>query len=271
MRGTSQASLNAISDRFESDLQAAGQDALTIGEQLFVVVDALDSSGALRRSLADPSRSGEDKAALVRSVLSGGFDATTVSIMEAVAEAHWSSEADLVDAVSLLAINAHLVAAQMRGVLETVESELFIVTRALQGQREVRQALSDDSTEPSRRVKLLEQLLTGRADPVTVALATRATAKPRGERFVPALARVGDMAAARRSRKVAYVSTSHALSDAQINRLESLLTSAYGADMQLNVTVDPAVVGGLRIQVGSDVIDSTMLTRLADAKRRLAS
>jgi len=79
------------------------------------------------------------------------------------------------------------------------------------------------------------------------------------------------MAAARRSRKVAYVSTSHALSDAQINRLESLLTSAYGADMQLNVTVDPAVVGGMRIQVGSDVIDSTCSTRLADAKRRLAS
>jgi len=271
MRGTSQASLTAIQSQFDAELEAAGQDALTVGEQLFVVVDALDDSGALRRSIADPSRSGADKASLIRSVLSGGFAALTVSIMESVAQARWSSESDLVDAVSLLAIDAYLVAAQARGALETVESELFVIGRSLVGQREVRQALSDDSTEPARRVALLNQLIAGKADPVTVALASRATAAPRGERFVPALARVGDMAAARRLRKVAYVYTSRALTEAQIDRLESILSSQYGQDMQLNVTVDPAVVGGLRIQIGADVVDSTILTRIADAKRRLAS
>ncbi|WP_435300529.1 F0F1 ATP synthase subunit delta [Timonella sp. A28] len=271
MRGTSQASLSAIRKTYDSVLTDAGQDALIIGEQLFSVVDALDGSGALRRSLADPSRSGKDKAALVRSVLSNGFDVRTVSIMEAVAQARWSSEADVVDAVSLLAIEAYLASAQSRGVLETVESELFIITRALVGHREVRQALSDSVTEVGQRIKLLDELVAGKADEVTVALARRATAAPRGERFVPALARIGDMAAARRARKVAYVTTSRALSEAQLNRLESLLAREYGQEMQLNVTVDPAVVGGIRIQVGADVVDSTVLTRLTDARRGLAS
>jgi F-type H+-transporting ATPase subunit delta len=79
------------------------------------------------------------------------------------------------------------------------------------------------------------------------------------------------MAAARRARKVAYVSTSRALSDTQIERLESILSAQYGQDIQLNVTVDPAVVGGMRVQIGAEVVDTTILTRLTDARRRLAS
>jgi F-type H+-transporting ATPase subunit delta len=271
MRGTSQASLTAIREQSEAVYKAAGTNAQTLGEQLFVVVDALDGSGSLRRSLADPSRTGEDKAALIRSVLANGFDDRTISIMENVAKSRWSSDRDLVDAISLLAIDAYLSAAESRDALETVESELFVLTRALSGQREARQALSDPSTDSSIRVKLVHDLIAGRADEVTVALAARAAAAPRGERFVPALGRIGDMAAARRARKVAYVSTSRALSDTQIERLESILSAQYGQDIQLNVTVDPAVVGGMRVQIGAEVVDTTILTRLTDARRRLAS
>jgi F-type H+-transporting ATPase subunit delta len=41
--------------------------------------------------------------------------------------------------------------------------------------------------------------------------------------------------------------------------------------MQVQVQVDPHVLGGLRVQVGPEVIDATVLARLADARRRLAS
>ncbi len=191
--------------------------------------------------------------------------------MEALVSERWSADRDLSDAVSLLAIDAYLAAAQAEDQLETVESEMFAITRALSGQREVRQILSDPSSKAEDRVALLEKLIVGKAHPVTVALASRATAAPRGERFVPALGRVSDLAAARRARTVAYVSVSHALNATQLERLEAALEAHYGQQMQLNVTVDPAVVGGLRIQVGADVVDSTVLTRLLDARRRLAS
>jgi F-type H+-transporting ATPase subunit delta len=49
------------------------------------------------------------------------------------------------------------------------------------------------------------------------------------------------------------------------------LSAQYGQDIQLNVTVDPAVVGGMRVQIGAEVVDTTILTRLTDARRRLAS
>ena len=82
---------------------------------------------------------------------------------------------------------------------------------------------------------------------------------------------VGDLAAARRERLVAAVTSGSELSQAQLDRLGGILQQAYGQELQLNVTVDPEILGGLRIQVGADVVDSTVLARLADARRRLAS
>lgn len=271
MRGTSQASLDAAQLRLAPVLAAAGEQAYTIGDQLFAVVDALDASGALRRSLADPSRPAADKAGLVRNLLSSAFSAASVDAVCDLVSGRWSSERDLVDAIDVLAIDAYLASAEARGVLEQVEHELFRIIRGLVGQREVRQALSDSSTDPARRVRLVEDLLTDRVDTVTLAICRRATERPRGERFVPALVRVSEIAAARRDHVVASVTTGAELSEAQQSRLASLLESAYGRAVDLNITVDPSVVGGLRIRIGTDVVDSTVLSRLAAARRQLAS
>lgn len=269
MRGTSGASLEAARERFEPVLQAAGADALTIGEQLFAVVEALDESGALRRSLSDPSRGGEDKAGLVAGLL-GRFDGRVTDLLSGMVRSRWAGEGDLVDAVERLAVDATLAAAESRGTLETVEDELFRITRVLVAQREARQALSDTSSAPARRRALVDALLGGKVDPVTQALAQRATLHPRGRRFVPTLTWFGEVAAERRQRLVALVTSASVLSQAQQDRLAAILERSYGRAVQLNVTVDPAVIGGLRIQVGADVVDSTVLSRLADAQRRLA-
>ena len=274
MRGTSGASLAAAQERFEPVLRSAGADAQALGEQLFAVVSALDESGPLRRSLADPSRTGDDKAALVARVLSGGtaggFDERVVDLVTGLARSRWSSDADLVDSLERLGLDAVLASAESRGVLETVEDELFRLTRALVGQREARQVLSDPSTSPERRAALVDALLAGKVDGVTQALARRATTTLRGRRFVATLLWFGEVAAERRKRLVASVVSGTVLTQAQQSRLGALLESAYGRAVQLNVTVDPTVIGGLRIQVGADVVDSTVLSRLADARRRLA-
>ncbi|WP_125774381.1 F0F1 ATP synthase subunit delta [Antribacter gilvus] len=270
MRGTSGASLTAAQERFEPVLRAAGEGAKALGEQLFTVVSALDGSGALRRSLADPSRPGEDKARLVAGLLASGFDERVVDLVSGVARARWASDADLVDAVERLALDAVLASAEARGALESVEDELFRITRSLVGQREARHALSDTASDPARRTALVDALLTGKVDTVTHALARRATSALRGRRFVQTLIWYGDVAAERRRRLVASVTSGTMLDQAQTDRLAALLERAYGRAVQLNVTVDPVVIGGLRIQVGADVVDSTVLSRLADARRRLA-
>ncbi|WP_166849660.1 F0F1 ATP synthase subunit delta [Isoptericola sp. BMS4] len=270
MRGTSGASLAAAQERFEPVLRSAGADAQALGEQLFAVVGALDESGPLRRSLADPSRAADDKAALAARVLADGFDERVVDLVSGVARSRWSSDDDLVDALERLGLDAVLASTEARGTLETVEDELFRFTRALVGQREARQVLSDQSTDAERRAALVDTLLDGKVDPVTQVLARRATTTLRDRRYVATLTWYGDVAAERRRRLVASVVSGSVLSEAQESRLSTLLERAYGRPVQLNVTVDPTVIGGLRIQVGADVVDSTVLSRLADARRRLA-
>ncbi|MGC5167844.1 F0F1 ATP synthase subunit delta [Luteimicrobium sp. DT211] len=270
MRGESGASLAGAQERFEPVLAAAGADAQALGDQLFALSDALDGSGSLRRTLTDPSLPGDAKAAVVRQLL-GAFDERVRDLAGYLVERRWARELDLGHAVEHLALEAVLASAQARGALETVEDELFRLTRLLSGDRELRTALSDLQATVENRVTLVDALLVGKVDDVTLLLARRATTNLRHRRFVPNLLSYADIAAERRRRLVAGVTTAVELTGPQLDRLAGILERAYGRAVQLNVTVDTAVLGGLRIQIGSDVIDSTMLSRLADARRRLVS
>ena len=270
MRGTSRASLEAARARFEPVLAAAGTDAANLGEQLFAVVDALDHSGSLRRVLSDPSISGDRKAALVGTIASRA-DERVIEAVSGAVRSRWSAESDLADALEQLAFDALLASAEADGSLERIEDELFRLTRVLVGQREVRHALYDERVRPQRRVALVDSLIEGKVTPVTLTIARRAAETPRGRRFVATLGHVGDLAAARRRRLIASVTSGTVLNAEQLARLGEILQRAYGREVQLNVTVDPQVIGGLRIQVGPDVVDATVLSRLHDARRRLAS
>lgn len=270
MRGTSTASLAAVEAGFEPVLRAAGAQAATLGSQLFAVVDALDGSGSLRRAMSDPSRSGDDKAGLVRGLLSGKVDDRVVDAMSSFARARWSGEADLAEAVEQLAADAVLASAQATGTLERVEDELFRFDRALIGQRELRRALTDRRATPALRATLVRNLLGDKVEPATLQLVERAAIAPRGRTMSTMLVLLGRLAARRRELLIAAVSTATPLSPAHVARLTGLLERAYGRAVQLNIAVDPEVLGGMRVQVGAEVVDSTVLARLDDARRRLA-
>lgn len=270
MRGTSRASLAAVARRWEPVASAAGDEALRLADELFALVDALDSSGSLRRVLADPSSEPEVKAAVVTRLLQRA-DPRTVAVATDLVGARWSADRDLADAAQRLGVDAVLTAAEQAGQLDVVGDELFVITRALAGQRELRRTLHDPTVPPDQRAALIDAVLGGRAMPATRALARRAAAAPRGRRFVAQLGDVMDLIAERFNRRVATVTVAAPLDGAQSERLASLLATALGRQVELNVIVDPTVVGGLRVQSGPDVIDATVLARLADARRRLAS
>ncbi|MBO1750853.1 F0F1 ATP synthase subunit delta [Actinotalea sp. BY-33] len=270
MRGTGQASLDQVAGLFEPVLAQAGPDAAVIGEQLFALVDALDSSGSLRRALSDPARSGDDKAALVTGLLGGKVDGRVTEVVAGLARARWSAEADLVTAVEHLGLDAVLAAAEHAGALAQVEDELFRLDRMLVGQRELRQALTARGADAGQRARLVRTVLEGKVHAFTLQLVERVARAPRGRSVSASLGLVGRLAAARRERLVAAVSVATTLTKAQEARLTGLLEQAYGRPVQLNLSVDPAVIGGMRIQVGSEVVDSTVLARLDDARRRLA-
>lgn len=269
MRGTSRASLERVERGFGPVLVAAGADALELGRGLFAVVDALDSSPQLTRTLADPSITPDAKAGLAQRLLADA-DERVLAVVSDLVTQRWSADGDLADAVERIARQAVIASADATGTLDKVEEELFLLGRALAGQREARRVLSDPTLPPASRVALVDAILAGRATPQTTLLAQRAAGAPRGHRFVVILGHLADVIAQWRDRQVATVTTAHDLTPAQKERLGGLLERLLGRRVALNVVVDPRVVGGLRVQSGADVLDATVLARLADARRRLA-
>ena len=269
MRGTSRASLAAVQARWEPVLVAAGSDALTLAGEMFALVDALDGTGALRRVLTDPSLEGAAKGTVVERLLANA-DRRTVAAARDLVAARWSAGADLAEAASELGMSAALAAAESTGTLRKVEEQLFDVTRAFVGQRELRRTLHDPTIPALARADLVDEIVGPDVEPATRLLLRRAAAAPRGRRFMAQLGDVIDLIAVRRNRRVATVTVAAPLDEAQRTRLSGVLAQALDRKVQLNVIVDPQVLGGLRVQSGSDVIDATVVGRLAEARRRLA-
>jgi F-type H+-transporting ATPase subunit delta len=78
------------------------------------------------------------------------------------------------------------------------------------------------------------------------------------------------LAAARRGRVLAEVTAAIALTSDQEQRLTNALTAIYKQDVQVQVSVDKKVIGGVAVRVGDEVIDGTIASRLAQVKRQLA-
>lgn len=268
MRGTSQAARDAVLRTFDPVAMAAGKDGVRLAEQFFAAVDALEGSGALRRALTDPGRDTGDKADLVASLF-GRYDARVIDVVSDLVRARWSEDSDLASSIEDAGVLALMAHAQTAGTLPTVEDELFKVERQLMAHRDLLTALGDQLIPDADRLAVATEVLQGKIDPVTFALVARKVVAPRGTRLLKAVRALVEAAAARRELMVVSVTAAVELSAAQRARVASIIKDAYGHDVQLNVAVDPQVLGGIKIQVGSEVVDGTVVSRLADARRRL--
>lgn len=271
MRATSKASFEAASARWEPVLARSGERALEFGKQLYELSDVIEGNVSLSRALTDPSRSGEDKAALVDQVFRGKVADEVADVVAGLVRARWSAPANLAHALEVLAVDAVLAAAQARGALVTVEDELFRFGRILVAERDLRLTLADQEAAVGRRLALVDALLAGRVRPETKLFVERSVSTLRARSLSSALHSIGERAAERRSRLVATVLAAAPLTESQVERLKEILERAYGRGVQVNVGVDESLIGGVRIMVGSQVVDASMLARLDEARRRLAS
>lgn len=270
MQGASRESLRAASDRLSALLAQGGTEAASIGGEFFDVTDLLDAQPALRSALTDPSRSGDDKAALIRSLLSGKLSTLVVEFAEGTVQSRWSNGRDMGDAFELLGAEAVLAAAQQNGQLDGLEDEIFRFSRVVVANPALRAALSDRALPAERKGQVIDSLLQGKASAETTQLISRVVTRPRGRSLEVGLDTLAELAAQRRRRLVATVTAAVLLTQAQRERLAAILTAQFGHDVHLNVVVDPGVVGGLRVSLGDEVIDGSLITRLDDARRRIA-
>jgi len=268
MHGASRATFAAGQERLEALL--AGAVPATVGEELFGVTALLATNPGLRRALTDPSREGESKARLVSTLLDGKIGGAGIDLVAGLVRGRWSRAGDLTDAVERLAVSATLAGAERAGRLDGVEDELFRFARTIAGDQGLRDAFSARSEGPARKAELVRTLLTGRAAPETVRLAVQAASYPRGLRTEQVLEGYVEAAAARRRQLVAHVVAALPLTAAQRARLGAALQAQYGRPVRLNIDIDPGVIGGVRVEVGGEVVDGTVSARIDTARRRMA-
>lgn len=146
--------------------------------------------------------------------------------------------------------------------------ELFAVVRLLETNPELRSALSDTSRATQDRSALLAGLLAGNVLPATAMLVQQAVSGGKGN-VEKVLADYQRIAASAQDEILAVVRSARELGDTELNRLSKALGQQYDTTVHLHVVVDPAVIGGVRIEIGDDRIDGTISSRIDDARRRL--
>jgi len=268
MRGSSRASAAAVQEAF-SGVRDGPVDRAAVGEDLFSASAVIDANPSLRRALADPSREPEAKKALAERLFGGKVSAEAVSLLGAVVSARWAQEGDLADTVESLAVQSFLAKAEGEGRIDAVEDELFRFERIVAGDTGLRDTLSSRNTDAKGKSNIVAILLAGKAQPETVRLAQQAVSTPRGRRLDRIMEHFLKLAGTRREELTALVTVAAPLSDQQQARLRSALERLYGKPVKLQIVTDTDVVGGIRVQIGDEVVDGTVVRRLDEARRHI--
>ncbi len=265
LRGASGEALTALTDQLDGAIGTL-QSAAALGDELFTVSGLMRGEAALRRFATDGSLPVEAKQGMVRQVFGSRVsDGTLGLLIEAVAH-RWTLSRDLADVLERLSEIAVVRSAGARA--GQVADELFELSRIVDGNPQLRSALSDPARSVDDKAGLVGALLDGKALPATVTLAQQSLAGTY-RTVTNALAAYREVAAQTQGEVVATVRVARPMSAADQTRLAETLGEQYDTTVHLNVVVDPDTLGGVRVEIGDEVIDGTIASRLDDARRRL--
>ena len=268
--GSSRASLAATREVLDKSLAGLSGDAASaLSTDLFAVVNALGQNVALRRAITDPSRQASEKEALLKQLFASRISEKALAIAAAAVANRWSSPSDLLISMEQIAIQAEAGAANARGELDKLEDEIFAFGRALAANQDLRNALNGNPDAISEKVALVNQVLKS-ATSSTRALVSQVVNGLWGRNIETALSDIAHATAEHRNLVVAHVQSAIDLSADQKAKLASALSKQIGQAVRINVETNSKVVGGVSIRFRDELIDGTVISRMAEASQALA-
>ena len=246
------------------------EQTITLAGELFEVVSVLDSSTPLRRALTDSSRDVAAKTKLAEEVFGKAVSSATLKLVSELSALRWSSPSNLGDVLEQIAIETEAAAANLANELDQLEQELFDFSRIVIHDGELRQALNAAKFSAESKRVLVAKIFGGKVTASTARVISHLVSGLRGRNIERTISFYAAAIAARRERVIAHVQVAIALTDAQKDKLTKALSQKIGQPVRLNVEINPAVLGGFSIRFADELIDASIVSRLADAGRALA-
>ncbi len=262
-----------IADRESRDLLASKlrdtrEDAWRIGNELFVITSLLDGNVRIERALTDVSRPFEDKVAVLNTLLGDQVHPMTMEIMTEVVKRRWSRAADIANAVEDFGVDAMMYYADATDSTLQVSIELAELHSALLNTPVVRAKLYDETVPSEARVKFFHELFDGKGlNKVTMRLAEHATENLRRRRYLETIQWLINKLSRHMGESMVIVTTATPLKQEQIDKLIAVYSKKIGRAVHINSVVDPSVLGGMRVQVGDEVTDNTVVAQLENLQR----
>lgn len=269
MRGEASRIADRVSrDSLAPKLRGSGEDAWRIGNELFTITSVLDHNIQLERALTDPSRPVEDKVAVVKTLIGDQAHPLVMEIMSDLVSRRWSRVSDIANAVEDFGVDGMMYYADYTNTTLQVSIELAELHSALLNLPVVRTKLYDATVSSEARVKLLYSLI-GDADftKVTKRLAEHATCNLRNRRYLQTIQWLINKFSRHMGESMVTVTTATPLSKEQVEKLIAIYSAKTGHPVHINSVVDPTVMGGMRIQVGDEVTDNTVVAQLQHLQR----
>lgn len=151
-----------------------------------------------------------------------------------------------------------------------VESDLGRFEALLDGSADLSRMIKSPVFSSEEQARAIDAIVSKAGIDGLVANFLRVVAKNRRLFAVPGMIKAfRAIAAEQRGEVAAEVTSAHALTTAQQNELKAALKSVAGKDVSITVTVDPSLLGGLVVKLGSRQIDTSLKTKLNSLKLAL--
>ena len=147
--------------------------------------------------------------------------------------------------------------------LEAVGASLSTVRAALRESDDFRALTTSPLISRDQAVKAVAATAeVMRVDPITSNFLGVLAQNRRLSQLDPVIRAFNMLAARHRGETTAEITSAHPLSDDQVAALKQNLRTRIGRDVAVDLSVDPAILGGLVVKVGSQMIDGSIRTKL---------
>jgi F-type H+-transporting ATPase subunit delta len=165
---------------------------------------------------------------------------------------------------------ALLEAAQEEGRVEQVSADLDSLAAAVEEIPELRAFLRNPEVEPAGKADVLAEIAGG-ADELVRNFVRLLAEKGRAGEIVEANTELEALVAREQNRLAVELTTAYELSDEEARAIVSAIEKASGRSVEATRAVDPDLIGGIVLKVGSFLADGSVRGRLERLRRELAT